>query len=129
MAQTITHITLLVNDYEEAIHFYTQKLNFNLVEDRWVSESKRRVAVAPRKCPLAILLAKASNKEQLIRVGNQTGGRVFFYLHTDSFNEDYQRLVANNVKIIKGPTIEPWGKVAVFEDLYGNQWDLVEPMS
>jgi catechol 2,3-dioxygenase-like lactoylglutathione lyase family enzyme len=128
MKQQIARIALVVRDYDEAIAFYTQRLNFTLVEDTVLSETKRWVMVAPAgsdEC--CLLLAKAATEEQQSRVGNQTGGRVFLFLHTDDFKRDYQNLLDKQIKIIRGPSIEPYGTVAVFADLYGNLWDLIEP--
>ena len=128
MNQKLVHIALVVNDYDEAIKFYTQKLHFTLIEDTKLSETKRWVIVAPKgngNCSL--LLAQASNEEQKSRVGNQTGGRVFLFLHTDNIERDYQNLVDNNIKIVRPQQKEVYGTVAVFEDLYGNLWDLIEP--
>jgi catechol 2,3-dioxygenase-like lactoylglutathione lyase family enzyme len=128
MKQTLAHIALVVRDYDEAIQFYTQKLGFKLLEDTVLSETKRWVRVAPpgaEGCNL--LLAKAANEEQLSRAGNQTGGRVFLFLHTDDFWRDYDRYRENGVRFVREPAVEPYGTVAVFEDLYGNLWDLIEP--
>ena len=125
--QTLAHIAIVVKDYDEAINFYTEKLGFTLVEDTVLSNTKRWVLIAPpgsNGCQ--ILLAKAANEEQMSRVGNQTGGRVFLFLHTDNFKRDYQQLLDHQVKIIREPSVEPYGTVAVFEDLYGNKWDLIE---
>ena len=128
MKQHIAHIALLVADYDEAIEFYTQKLHFSLIEDTVMSETKRWVMVAPPGSPeCCLLLAKAANDEQLTRVGNQTGGRVFLFLNTDNFKRDYQNLLDQNVQIVRKPSVEPYGTVAVFADLYGNLWDLIEP--
>jgi catechol 2,3-dioxygenase-like lactoylglutathione lyase family enzyme len=128
MKQRIAHIALVVNDYDEAIDFYTQKLHFTLVEDTVLSETKRWVVVAPMGSPeCSLLLAKAATEEQRSRVGNQTGGRVFLFLHTDDFKRDYQNLLDKKIKIIREPSVEPYGTVAVFADLYGNLWDLIEP--
>ena len=128
MKQHITHFAVVVKDYDEAIAFYTQKLNFNLIEDTTLSETKRWVLVAPQgSTECAILLAKAANEEQLSRVGNQTGGRVFMFLHTDDFWRDYHDYTSKNIKIIRPPQEEEYGTVAVFEDLYGNLWDLIGP--
>jgi catechol 2,3-dioxygenase-like lactoylglutathione lyase family enzyme len=127
MKQHITHFALVVKDYDEAIGFYTQKVGFDLIEDTVLSETKRWVLVAPKgskEC--CILLAKAANEEQLSRVGNQTGGRVFMFLHTDDFWRDYSAMLANKINFIRPPLEEPYGTVAVFEDLYGNLWDLIE---
>ena len=127
MKQHIAHFALVVNDYDEAISFYTQKLNFDLIEDTVLSETKRWVLVAPKgSTECCILLAKAANEEQKSRVGNQTGGRVFMFLHTDDFWRDYNAMLANDVKFVRSPVEEPYGTVAVFEDLYGNMWDLLE---
>ena len=127
MKQHIAHFALVVNDYDEAISFYTQKLNFDLIEDTVLSETKRWVLVAPKgSTECCILLAKAANEEQKSRVGNQTGGRVFMFLHTDDFWRDYNAMLANDVKFIRPPVEEAYGTVAVFEDLYGNMWDLLE---
>jgi len=127
MHQQLAHISLVVNEYDEAIHFYTQKLHFDLIEDTQLSETKRWVLVAPKGSNCALLLAKAANDEQASRVGNQTGGRVFLFLHTDDFERDYQNLMAQQIKIVREPSKEAYGTVAVFEDLYGNLWDLIEP--
>lgn len=128
MQQKIARIALVVADYDEAIAFYTQKLHFTLVEDTVLSDTKRWVLVAPpgaREC--CLLLAKAVGAEQGSRVGNQTGGRVFLFLHTDNFARDYQNLLDQGVTIVRQPATEAYGTVAVFADLYGNLWDLVEP--
>ena len=128
MKQSIAHIALVVDDYDAAIDFYTRKLHFTLVEDTVLSDTKRWVLVAPKgaaECKL--LLAKAANEEQRSRVGNQTGGRVFLFLHTDNFDRDYGNLLHHQIKIVRQPVQEEWGRVAVFEDLYGNLWDLIEP--
>jgi catechol 2,3-dioxygenase-like lactoylglutathione lyase family enzyme len=126
--QHIANISLVVYDYDEAIAFYTEKLRFTLLEDTVLSETKRWVRVAPpgsQGCSL--LLAKAASEEQRSRVGNQTGGRVFLFLHTDDFERDYANLLQHGVKIVRQPSHETYGTVAVFEDLYGNLWDLIEP--
>lgn len=128
MNQRLAQIAIVVEDYDDAIEFYTKKLHFELVEDTHMSETKRWVVVKPQgsgSCNL--LLAQAANEEQKSRVGNQTGGRVFLFLYTDDFERDYQNLLAHNIKIVRGPVKEPYGTVAVFEDLYGNLWDLIEP--
>jgi uncharacterized glyoxalase superfamily protein PhnB len=120
-------ISILVREYDEAINFYTGKLDFELIEDSILSEEKRWVVVAPKgstECKL--LLAKAASEEQLSRVGNQTGGRVFLFLYTDNFDMQYQKLLANNITIVRKPKKEDYGTVAVFVDLYGNLWDLIE---
>lgn len=127
MQQSIIHISLVVSDYDEAIKFYTQKLNFTLVEDTVLSETKRWVLIAPPGSDgCKLLLAKAANDEQQSRVGNQTGGRVFLFLQTDDLKRDYANMKANGVKFVREPEVQPWATVAVFEDLYGNMWDLIE---
>ena len=128
MYQRIAHIALVVNDYDEAIDFYTQKLDFQLLEDTRLSDSKRWVMVAPKGAKeCSLLLAKAANDSQKSSVGNQTGGRVGFFLFTDDFLRDYEKLKNRDIKFIRGPQDFEYGKVAVFEDLYGNLWDLIEP--
>jgi len=128
MNQRLAHIALIVNNYDEAIAFYTEKLNFELVEDTKLTDDKRWVLIKPKgKDNFKLLLAKADNNEQKSRVGNQTGGRVFLFLNTDNFERDYKNLIDKNVTIIREPKEEPYGKVLVFEDLYGNLWDLIEP--
>jgi len=120
------HIALVVADYDEAIHWYTQKLGFKLIEDTTLSEVKRWVLIQPPgegSCQL--LLAKAATDEQKSRVGNQTGGRVFLFLHTDDFERDHENLRQQAITIVRGPSEEEYGKVLVFEDLYGNLWDLI----
>ena len=128
MLQSLAHIAFLINDYDEAIHYYTQTLHFTLVEDKVMSATKRWVIIAPPgSTGTIILLAKASNEEQQSRVGNQTGGRVFLFLYTDDIERDYKNLLDKNVKIVEDLTTKPHGKVLVFADLYGNLWDLIEP--
>lgn len=127
MKQKLVHIALVVDDYDEAISFYTKKLNFILVEDTVLSETKRWVIVKPQGSECGLLLAKASNEEQQRHVGNQTGGRVFLFIHTDNLQRDYQNLKNQGIKIVREPTKEVYGTVAVFTDLYGNLWDLIEP--
>ncbi len=130
MQQTITQAALLVADYDEAIHFYTKQLRFTLVEDTKLSDTKRWVLVAPPgSTGFKLLLAKAANEEQLSRVGNQTGGRVFLFLHTDDFPRDYTDMLQKGIEFVRGPVTEPYGMVAVFKDLYGNLWDLIGPAS
>jgi catechol 2,3-dioxygenase-like lactoylglutathione lyase family enzyme len=127
MKQQIIHIALVVNDYDEAIEFYTQKLHFDLIEDTVLSETKRWVLVAPKGSDgTALLLARAANDIQKQSIGNQSGGRVFLFLKTDDFDRDFQNLIDNQIKIVRQPSTESYGKVAVFEDLYGNLWDLIE---
>ncbi len=126
--QQLALISLVVRNYDEAIRFYVDKLNFRLVEDTRQSETKRWVVVAPPGSDgCNLLLAQANNEEQLTRVGNQTGGRVFLFLHTNQFEADYQNLLDKGVTIVRPPKHEPYGTVAVFEDLYGNWWDLIQP--
>lgn len=130
MKQNLVHIALVVDDYDKAIEFYTQKLHFDLIEDKIMTDTKRWVLVAPKgSTGCNLLLAKAANEEQQSRVGNQTGGRVFLFLTTDNFKRDYQNLLHHNIKIVREPVVEQWGTVAVFEDLYGNLWDLIEPFT
>lgn len=127
MSQHIAHIAIVVNDYDEAIEYYCNKLNFTLVEDTHLSETKRWVVVAPSgSSSCSVLLAKAANDEQRSRVGNQTGGRVFLFLHTTNFWEDYNRMKTNGVRFIEEPRNEIYGTVVVFADLYGNLWDFIE---
>jgi catechol 2,3-dioxygenase-like lactoylglutathione lyase family enzyme len=128
MSQKIANITLLVDDYDKAIEFYTKRLQFVLIEDTVLSAAKRWVLVAPKgQAGCCLLLAKADNELQASRIGNQTGGRVFLFLHTDDFQRDFQNLLDQGVEIIRGPVTEPYGTVAVFSDLYGNLWDLIGP--
>lgn len=129
MENHINQITLVVKDYDEAIAFYTQKLHFDLIEDTVLSETKRWVVVAPKNSQCRLLLAKSANDEQLKSVGNQTGGRVFLFLNTDNLERERQNLINNKVNIIREPKQENYGKVLVFEDLYGNLWDLIEPVA
>lgn len=126
MNQYLAHIALVVRDYDEAIEFYTKKLHFELIEDTKLSETKRWVLVAPKGSKgCQILLAKAVG-DQKLAIGNQSGGRVFLFLHTDDFDRDYENLINQNIKIFREPSQEEYGKVCVFEDLYGNLWDLIE---
>ena len=128
MNQRLAHIAIVVNDYDEAIEFFTKKLHFDLIEDTPLSETKRWVLVSPKaKDSCCLLLAKAANEEQKSRIGNQTGGRVFLFLHTDDFKRDYQNLLDNKIEIVRQPQHEEYGTVAVFKDIYGNLWDLIEP--
>jgi len=130
MTQRIEHIALVVEDYDKAIQFYTKKLRFRLIQDVRLSDTKRWVLVAPGGSQnFSLLLAKADNEEQYSRIGNQTGGRVFLFLYTDNFREDYQNLLDNEITIVREPSEESYGTLAVFEDLYGNRWDLIEPSS
>jgi uncharacterized glyoxalase superfamily protein PhnB len=130
MNRHLAHVTLLVNDYDEAIKFFTEKLFFDLIENRVLSDTKRWVIIAPAgSSGCHLLLAKASTEEQQKMVGNQTGGRVFLFLYTDNFQRDYQNLLDQGITIVREPSDELYGKVAVFKDLYGNLWDLIEPSS
>ena len=127
MKQQIAQVALLVNDYDEAIRFYTQLLHFTIVEDTVLNEVKRWVVLAPAGgggCNL--LLAKAVGAAQQKSVGNQAGGRVFLFLYTDDFWADYQDMVKKNINFVRLPIKEAYGTVAVFEDLYGNLWDLIQ---
>ena len=128
MKQSIIHIALVVRDYDEAIDFFVNKLNFTLIEDTYQpAQDKRWVVVAPPGSSGAtLLLAKASQPEQEPFIGNQSGGRVFLFLGTDDFWRDYHRMVSLGIKFIREPKVEAYGTVAVFADLYGNLWDLIE---
>ncbi|MFM7856919.1 MAG: VOC family protein [Flammeovirgaceae bacterium] len=129
MKQYIAHIALLVQDYDEAIDFYVNKLHFTLIEDTALTETKRWVLVAPPgSTECKVLLARAVGNEQLAQVGKQSGGRVFLFLYTDNFVRDFENLIAHNIRIVRTPSHEPYGTVAVFADLYGNLWDLIEPI-
>lgn len=128
MKQHLAHIALLVDDYDEAISFYTEKLDFRLVEDRQLGPAKRWVLLAPpgaQECFL--LLARAGDEKQRAQVGNQAGGRVFLFLYTDDFERDYRQYRQRGVRFVREPERHAYGTVAVFEDLYGNLWDLLEP--
>ncbi len=127
MKQELFQISLLVSDYDEAIAFYTEKLLFHLLEDTQLTHEKRWVRIAPKGSDTSLLLAKAANDEQRKYIGNQTGGRVFLFLHTDDFERDYQNLKDQGIKIIRDRSEESFGKVVVFADLYGNLWDMIEP--
>ena len=128
MKQSIIHVALVVRDYDEAIRFYTEKLHFAVVEDTYQPEQdKRWVLIAPPGTDgSALLLARASTPEQERVIGNQTGGRVFLFLDTDDFWRDYHAMIALGIRFVRVPKVESYGTVAVFEDLYGNLWDLVE---
>jgi uncharacterized glyoxalase superfamily protein PhnB len=128
MKKFLAHIALVIDDYDNAIDYYTNTLNFILIEDTKLDAVKRWVLISPSlEAETKILLARAGNEEQISRIGNQTGGRVFLFLHTNNFESDYQNLLNNDVKIKREPKVEIWGKVVVFEDKYGNLWDLIEP--
>jgi catechol 2,3-dioxygenase-like lactoylglutathione lyase family enzyme len=127
--QRLVHIALVVREYDEAIQFYTDVLNFRLVEDRRLSDQKRWVLIQPPgSTECCLLLAKAATEEQITRIGNQTGGRVFLFLHTNNFARDYENLKSKGVKIVRERSVEVYGTVAVFADLYGNLIDLIEPI-
>lgn len=134
MPQNLAIVSLVVRDYDEAIHFFTQSLSFRLIEDTPSKDregrDKRWVLVAPPgSSGTNLLLAKASNEEESSRIGNQTGGRVFLFLQTDDFWRDYRAMIARGVKFVREPKEEEYGIVAVFEDLYGNKWDLLQRKS
>lgn len=129
MRQYLGLVALVVRDYDEALAFYVGKLGFTPLEDTWVPEQKKRWVVIqpPGARESALLLARAANEDQASRIGNQTGGRVFLFLYTDDFHRDYQRFRDQGVTFVREPKTEPYGTVAVFLDLYGNQWDLLQP--
>jgi len=127
MPQILAHVAVVVRNYDEAIAFYTNVLGFQLLEDTDLGAGKRWVLVAPAgSSGTSVLLAQAATPEQISRIGNQTGGRVFLFLHTDDFWRDYRTLISRNVKFARDPKEEPYGTVAVFKDLYGNLWDLIQ---
>lgn len=128
MKQSLLHVALVVRDYDEAIAFYTQKLHFTLVEDTYQpAQDKRWVVVAPPgSIEATLLLARAATPEQEAFIGNQSGGRVFLFLQTDDFWRDYREMVSLGIKFVREPKVEGYGTVAVFEDLYGNLWDLIQ---
>jgi catechol 2,3-dioxygenase-like lactoylglutathione lyase family enzyme len=128
MKQSIAHVALVVRDYDEAIEFYTNKLHFTLIEDTYQPEQNKRwvVVALPGSVGTSLLLAKASKPEQESYIGNQSGGRIFLFLSTDDFRRDYNDMVSKGIKFIREPKKESYGTVAVFEDLYGNLWDLVQ---
>jgi catechol 2,3-dioxygenase-like lactoylglutathione lyase family enzyme len=128
MKQSIVHIALVVDDYDEALAFYTQKLHFELIEDTYQPEQDKRwvVIAPPGSAGTTLLLAKASKPEQEPFVGNQAGGRVFLFLNTDDFWRDYNEMLSRGIKFVRPPKEETYGLVAVFEDLYGNLWDLLQ---
>lgn len=127
MKQIIGAVALLVPDYDSAISFYVEKLGFDLVEDTKLSEDKRWVLVAPKgSSETRLLLARADGAEQVAAIGNQTGGRVCLFLNTDDFDRDYQAMTENGVTFLEEPRTEVYGKVAVFEDPFGNKWDLIQ---
>ncbi|APC97362.1 VOC family protein [Francisella frigiditurris] len=126
--QSIIHVAIVVKDYDEAIDFYTKKLNFDLIEDTYQPEQdKRWVLVAPKNSKgFSLLLAKASKEEQKSFIGNQTGGRVFLFLNTDDFWADYNRMKDLGIEFVRDPSVQEYGTVTVFKDLYGNLWDLIQ---
>ena len=128
MKQSIIHIALIVRDYDEAIEFYTKKLRFTLIEDTYQPEQDKRWVVVspPGSTGTTLLLAKASKTEQEPFIGNQAGGRVFLFLNTDNFWRDYKEMVERGIKFVRTPQEQPYGTVAVFADLYGNLWDLIQ---
>lgn len=128
MQQSIAHIALVVLDYDDALAFYVGKLGFRVVEDRFLPEQNKRWVVIspPGSSGTSLLLARASNPGQAACIGNQAGGRVFLFLQTDDFWRDYKHMVAAGVHFVRPPAEEPYGMVAVFEDLYGTRWDLLE---
>jgi catechol 2,3-dioxygenase-like lactoylglutathione lyase family enzyme len=128
MPQSIAHLTLVVRNYDEALEFFTQKLGFHLLEDTPLPDNKRWLLVAPpHSRGAALLLAEADTPDQSHAIGNQTGGRVFLFLHTDDFWRDYKAYQSRGVRFVETPREEPYGTVAVFQDLYGNKWDLLQP--
>ncbi|HQF29114.1 MAG TPA: VOC family protein [Bacteroidia bacterium] len=128
MRQYLAHIAIVVDDYDKAINYYTTVLNFVLLEDRVLTPTKRWVRIGfPGSNGCSLLLAKASNDEQMTRIGNQTGGRVFLFLHTDDLDRDHKNLLEHSVQIVREPVKEEWGNVLVFADCYGNLWDLIQP--
>ena len=128
MPQTLAHVALVVSDYDEALTYYANVLGFRLLEDTDMGGGKRWVLVAPPgSTGTNLLLARAATPEQSTRIGNQTGGRVFLFLHTDDFWRDYRAFQAHQVEFVREPKEEPYGTVAVFKDLYGNLWDLIQP--
>jgi catechol 2,3-dioxygenase-like lactoylglutathione lyase family enzyme len=130
MNQKIVQMALVVREYDEAIDFYTQKLGFELLEDTDMGQGKRWVRIAPRgDGTCGLLLAKAANPVQAQAIGNQSGGRVFLFMHTDDFQRDYQFMISHGVHFTEKPRNEEYGTVVVFEDLYGNKWDLIEPVA
>jgi len=128
MNQAIVHVALVVRDYDEAIEFYTKRLHFTLIEDTYQPEQDKRwvVVAPPGSTGTNLLLARAATPEQEAFIGNQTGGRVFLFLNSDDFWRDYREMVSRRIRFVREPKVAPYGTVAVFEDLYGNLWDLLE---
>jgi catechol 2,3-dioxygenase-like lactoylglutathione lyase family enzyme len=131
MTQALALVSLVVRDYDEALNFFAGTLGFIVVEDTYIPEQDKRwiVIAPPGSTGACLLLARASNLEQTAHIGNQTGGRVFLFLHTDDFRRDYERYKGKGVEFVRPPREEPYGTVAVFRDLYGNLWDLIQPKS
>jgi len=128
MNRQIVQLALVVRDYDEAIEFFVEKLDFDLIEDTRLNSEKRWVVVRPKGSPsLSLLLAKASTPEQLKAIGNQTGGRVFLFLYTDDLWRDHKTMKSRGIHFLEEPRNEPYGTVVVFEDLYGNKWDMIQP--
>lgn len=127
MRREIVQLALVIDDYDKAIQYYCDVLDFDLVEDTQLSESKRWVVVRPKGGSTSLLLAKASSDDQLASIGNQTGGRVFLFLHIDDFWRDYKWMREKGVDFIEEPREEAFGTVVVFKDLYGNKWDMIQP--
>jgi len=129
MKQSLGLVSLVVRDYDEALAFYVGKLGFELVEDSYLAEQNKRWVVVkpPGAAESGLLLARASTQEQALRIGNQTGGRVFLFLYTDDFRRDYETFRSRGIRFVREPKQMTYGTVAVFEDIYGNQWDLLEP--
>lgn len=128
MKQSLAYVAIVIDDYDRAIDHYTRQLGFHLSENTRLSDIKRWVLVTPPGSSCSLLLAKAANEEQTARIGNQTGGRVFLFLHTDHFDEYYERLKEHKIEIVREASLEAHGKVAVFKDAFGNLWDLILPL-
>jgi catechol 2,3-dioxygenase-like lactoylglutathione lyase family enzyme len=130
MSQRLHAMALLVRDYDEAIEFYTKAMRFELIEDTMMSETKRWVVVSPRGAKdnsCYFILAKAANEDQISAIGNQSGGRVFLFLHTDNFQDDINHMKAHGVRFTEEPRYETYGTVVVIQDIYGNKWDIIQP--
>lgn len=128
MKQSLAYVAIVIDDYDRAIDHYTRQLGFHLSENTRLSDIKRWVLVTPPGSSCSLLLAKAANEEQTAHIGNQTGGRVFLFLHTDHFDEYYERLKEHKIEIVREASLEAHGKVAVFKDAFGNLWDLIQPL-
>jgi catechol 2,3-dioxygenase-like lactoylglutathione lyase family enzyme len=131
MQQSILHVALVVRDYDEAIQFYCEKLHFTLLEDTYQPEQDKRwvVVAPPGSSGATLLLARAATPEQAAFIGRQSGGRVFLFLRTDDFWRDYHEMLSKGIRFVREPKEAPYGTVAVFEDLYGNLWDLIQPIA